>query len=531
MTTVSQARPPRWAFGAVAIVAFAFLISVYARCWRRDGDLTRFINIGSELNLRGIAAWRAAPKYMDPDPADRWGFDGQYYAEIALDPFLRDPGLPRAMDSVPYRARRILLPWLAALGGLGRPSWVLNAYAALNPLFWIAFAVLAVRLFRPHGWRGLAGLAAMLLTCGVVESLRRSLTDFPAFVLMTGAVLAGGCRGAGLLALAGLTREVDILGLAGLLETRPPWKRTLARDLALAALAAAPMALWFAYLAWRFRMHTSVDSDNLDWPFRAIAAKLASEGSVIRREGIHWIRSYRNYELHALLTIVSTLTQCFYLVRHPAWGSRLWRMAMPFALLFVCISGLAWEDHFTVTRHALPFTLAFNALLAARPPRRWLAWFVLGNCFVPYGIYHFSQMGRDLLPAEEIKITVGASGQVEAAFGAGWSEMGHNDLEPWRWALGPEPALELRNRGSAPVEARLEFGTLSYGPRIVEAWAGGVRIWSGLSDSWLAVVRTEPFALAPGTTEVVFRTDKPPAPHGADPRPVAFTLQHLRVEP
>ena len=37
--------------------------------------------------------------------------------------------IDRAMDSAPYRARRILMPWVAYLVGLGRPFWVLQAYA------------------------------------------------------------------------------------------------------------------------------------------------------------------------------------------------------------------------------------------------------------------------------------------------------------------------------------------------------------------------------------------------------------------
>ncbi len=59
----------------------------------------------------------------------------------------------------------------------------------------------------------------MLLTCRVVEiQCTGALTDFPAFVLMTLAAMIGGSRGAGVLGLAALTREVNLLGLAGILE-------------------------------------------------------------------------------------------------------------------------------------------------------------------------------------------------------------------------------------------------------------------------------------------------------------------------
>ena len=117
-------------------------------------------------------------------PPVRWGFDGQLYAEMALDPLLRNPQMKTALDDPAYRADRILLPWLAWLGGTNTPFWVLNVYAALNPLFWLGYAVILYVLFRRHGWAGVAGFAAMLLTCGVVESTFKALTDFPAFVLM-----------------------------------------------------------------------------------------------------------------------------------------------------------------------------------------------------------------------------------------------------------------------------------------------------------------------------------------------------------
>ncbi|MBI3874375.1 MAG: hypothetical protein HY300_00065 [Verrucomicrobia bacterium] len=36
------------------------------------------------------------------------GYDAQYYAQIAMDPSLQNRELRRAVDSLPYRARRIL---------------------------------------------------------------------------------------------------------------------------------------------------------------------------------------------------------------------------------------------------------------------------------------------------------------------------------------------------------------------------------------------------------------------------------------
>jgi len=525
--------PPAWLFAAVGAVALAFILVTYAHIWSSAYGVTRFIIIGHEFNQRGLAVYRATPKYMDPYPPDRWGFDGQHYAQLALDPLLRDSQTKQAIDNPPYRARRILMPWLAWLLGLGRPFWVLNAYAMLNPLFWIGFAVMMGWLFRPYGWAGLAGFAAMLLTCGIIESMRGSLTDFPAFVLMTLAVITGGSGGAGLLALAGLTREVNVIGLAGLLEFKPPWAEALKKNIRLGLIAVGPILLWWGYIAWRLRMHAAWDGDNLDWPMRAIGQKFAEFIVAAGHGGIAWAQFYRDYEFHALLTIIATLTQCFYLLTHREWGNRLWRMAAIFVPLFLCIGYPAWASHFTVTRHALPITLGFNLVLAMRPSRRWLLWFLLGNCFVPYGIFEFSFYGREKLPRAEYTV-VGVPREDAAAFsarfGPGWlgSETGIRKI--WRWADGERAILVISNAHAQSCTLRLAFDTTSPALRDLQVSVSGTVVWSGRLDYALKSVRTQEFTLPPGETVVKFETSQPPTSPGIDdPRQLTFMLSGLEL--
>jgi hypothetical protein len=522
----------------------AVLLGTYIRIWSPDYGITRFIVIGHEFNQRGLDVYRATPKYMEPFPSDRWGFDGQQYAQLSLDPLLRDPKIKTAIDNPPYRARRILLPWLAWLGGLGHPFWVLNVYAGLNLVFWLGFAVMMAALFRPYGWAGVAGFAAMLLTCGIIESMRHSLTDFPAFVLMTLAVMIGGTRGASVLALAGLAREVSALGLAGLMEIEPPWLKAVKKNFWLGSIAFGPILLWMVYIAWRLRMPAgSVSGDNLDWPFYAIARKLGEFVSFARKDEIEWSRFYLNYELHALLTIVATLTQCIYLLTHRAWENRLWRMAAVFVPFFFCIGYPAWENHFTVTRHALPITLGFNLFLAMRPGRRWLWWFLLGNCFVPYGVIEFAFYGRETLPATEFRV-VGlppADGSIHPNFGPGWLDPESNPRTIWRWANDQKATLVLANAQSHPVEVMLAFSTTSPVPRDLRVSAGkkltgpghGLRktvIWSGQIDYWLKSVRSQKFILPTGETVVSFETSLPPTLRGPDdPRELTFMLAYLQI--
>ena len=78
---------------------------------------------------------------------------------MALDPLLRDPATDRAMDDAPLRARRILLSWTAYVLGLGRPAWIVQAFALQNVFAWLALSVLLRRWFDLTTVRGVEPLA------------------------------------------------------------------------------------------------------------------------------------------------------------------------------------------------------------------------------------------------------------------------------------------------------------------------------------------------------------------------------------
>lgn len=530
---------PRWGFAGVGLITFAFLLSVYVRVWTPEYGITKLFTAGIMFQERGIKAWRETPKFLDPYPPHRWGFDGQLYAELALDPLLLDPQLKIALDDPPYRSRRILLSWLAWLGGLGRPFWVLNVFAALNLVFWIGFAWLAARLFRPLGWAGLAGFAAVLPTCGVIECLHGSLTDFPGFVLMTAAVMAGGTGGAMLLALAALARETCLLGFVGLAEYSPPWRATLKKNILRGLVVTVPLVLWLAYVLWRFRdKEVGFDGGNFERPFAGIMGKLGEFTVTAAYGHIRWRRfffeTYKSYELHALLTIVSVVTQCVYLALHREWGSRLWRLGAVFVPYFLCIGFLSWESHFTVTRHALPITLAFNLLLAARPGRGWLAWFVLGNCFVPFGLQYFDTEARHHSPPPPAEFAVVAPATVGKSLGIAyaqdWSPQQWTPPDTWRWGAGPAPELLLRNASARTLAVELVFRTRSRAPRDVRVTFRGQTAWHGRVAQARQIVDL-PLQLPPGESRLTFSSVEPP--DDADdttPGKVTFLVANPRLE-
>lgn len=528
--------PPRWAFTLVALAVFAFLLSVYARVWTPEHGITKFLRIGREFDDRGLAVFKATPKFIDPFPAHRWGFDGQLYAEMALDPLLRDPQLHVALDDPPYRGQRILLSWLAWMIGLGKPFWVLNAFAALNLIFWIGFAWLAHRLFAPLGWAGLAGFAALLPTCGAIESMHAALTDLPAFTLILAALMTGGTAGAAWLALAALARTTSLIGFVGLAEIGPPWREAIRKNLVRGLIAAVPIALWVAYVLWVFRgRQVGFDGGNLAAPFRGMMEKLGELSVTIPHGQIRWHRwwfeLYKSYDLHALLTIVATLTQIVYVALHRDWRNPFWRWAAVTALYFSCISFLSWESHFTITRHALPMTLGFNLLLAMRPTRAWLIWFLLGNCFVPFGLNYFDRVAITHTPPAPVEFAVPSGVPVAAAFGDGWAPQQWDGRTSWRWARGEAATVTLSNRAAQSVRVELRFLAESAKPRDLAVLAGGRPLLKLALSGARQVVALPALDVAPGETRLVFRTPQPDG-ESVDTTPgrVTFKVETPRLE-
>ena len=69
---------------------------------------TYLIIFGETPSAPYVPALKAMNYYAEPDSK---GYDAQYYAQIAMRPWLTNRALNEAMDSMPYRTRRILFSW------------------------------------------------------------------------------------------------------------------------------------------------------------------------------------------------------------------------------------------------------------------------------------------------------------------------------------------------------------------------------------------------------------------------------------
>lgn len=313
------------------------------------------------------------------------GYDGQFYAQVALDPLLRSRELPKVLDAPAYRARRILAPAAATLLGLGRPWWILQAYALLNVACWCGLGWLLRRIVGGVGWIAFARWAGCMFGIGVLESVRQSLVDLPALLLLAMAVdshnPAKTNQSTLWLALGNLTKEASLLGTLALhsdLSSRARWKHALVSLF----LAIAPILIWSAYVQRQFSGSPgSSGLGNFNWPLFGLLTQV----KYTLRELI-----YGNFDgrySFSLVAIVGLFTQFFVLWRNPQPQSPWWRVGAAYSALLLFLSYWVWSGYWAACRAVLPMTVAFNLLLPASS-RFWPLW-VLGNLTLLHGVWRF----------------------------------------------------------------------------------------------------------------------------------------------
>ncbi len=377
--TVGRWRRGHWRYWAV----IGLVLALVAAKWQPETGFTALLRFGEPWHERRLETLQSLPVAVTPGSH---GYDGQFYAQIATDPALRSPELERALDNPAYRSRRIGLPWLAALLGAGNTWWTLNVFALLNVAFWLALAALLYREIGDATTSGFARWAGCVLALGTLESVRLSLVDLPALVLLVVAVRAcrtGAARSSLLAAAAAvLTKETTLLGVAAGRTWRGgagQWRRNAITLLAVAA----PLALWLGFVQARFGPAAETGwRGNLTLPGAAMVTQVSE-----------WIAACWRLEasdrvLFGLLGTFAAGVQVTVLAttvkeRSSAW----WRIGMAYSVLLFLLGPLVWQGHWAVARAILPLTVAFNLLLPAGP-RFWLVW-TLGNLAAVHGLVRF----------------------------------------------------------------------------------------------------------------------------------------------
>ena len=367
-----------WLVPLAASILFAWSV------WQFHDSQTGFSSLvifGERMKPRLVPAIRELPLALEPGG----GYDGQFYAQMATDPFLRDPDIDRSLDQAPFRARRILFSWTAYIAGFGKPAWIVEAYAVQNIVCWFALGLLAFHWFPPKTGRHVTLWVATAFAGGLLWSVRASLADGPSLLLIALGMLAVERNrpwlSAALFGIGGLGRETNVLTAAAQLEIKRTWGSIwrLALQLALIAL---PLLIWIDYLysMYRSRLFTAggIMSAPLQWFFwrwQGVLSDVFAEG---------WQTESR----FSLLILVSLAVQALFIVVRPRWKDPWWRLGCAYVVLMLFFGRPVWESNPSALRVLLPMNFAFNVLLA-RVDRPWLFWplVVAGNLSVLFGLH------------------------------------------------------------------------------------------------------------------------------------------------
>jgi len=321
-------------------------------------------------------------KEISPVTSSPTGYDGQFYAQLALRPTLADPALEQALDNPTYRARRIGLSWLAYCLGLGKPNWVLQIYALLNTAFWLGLLVLLYRFVGFKRLRDWLLVFALLWSTGALTSVTRALPDLPAAVLGVWAVFSPNnwIMAAFLLGASGLIKETSALSFMAI-----PWGKRLTRSammrLVLAGLIVfLPITLWLIYVYFRLPSGMAAGIRNFSFPFLGIAQKLSSDISTLVTGGMGTSMLDKVKLFSEIICVLSIIIQALYLVAKPRFSSTAWRLGVGFVILLAFLGASVWVEQLSYCRVLLPLTFAFNLLIHEREfGYKYWAWYLLGN--------------------------------------------------------------------------------------------------------------------------------------------------------
>jgi hypothetical protein len=516
----------RWFAYAAAAAVFLW---VCAQFYLPGKGFTFLIQFGSQNAARYLPELRATDYYEQPDSP---GYDAQFYAEIAMHPQLGDPELRTAVDSLPYRARRILFCWTAYALALGDPVRALHIYAAQNIACWLLLGALLLRWFPPTCWSNFGRWAAVMFSFGLCFSVRGALVDGPSLLLIAaGMALAETNRpgwAAALFGVAGLGKETNILAGAAVAwpagKSRRAWAVAAGRGL----LVVLPLALWIACVWLWLGGGGQGSPENFAPPFFGFARKwldaLAGLWADGRRSSVpKW----------NVLILVGLTVQWLFIVLRPRWRDPWWRLAATYAVLMLFLGDAVWEGYpGAATRVLLPLTLAFNVLVPRG--RAWWIVLLLGNAAIVASPDLLAPPGRESFTVEgprALRVAEGTARTVEVVFDDSWYPAEKSRFQYWRWSRG-DATIVLRNPQPFAVVADVAFELRSNDRRGVAVRAGDRMLWSAQLEprvSQHTVLRG--VRLAPGDTVWKFETDRPAEfPSDYDRRRIAFSLRDLELD-
>lgn len=507
-----------WRMAAVGLL-LVFAVAI-GRFYEPGKGFTSLLSIGSYLGTAKVSSLRTVPHHVYEQS---YGYDGAYYVQIALHPTLDNPELAQAIDNLHYRAKRILLSWAAWLLGFGQPDLIVNVFPLINVACWAWLAWLLWRRIPPTDLDALVRWGGILFSHGVCMSVRHSLTDLPALVLVVVAFTwwekERRASATAALAAAVLAKETSVLAtvLFAKLSDRglAVWARAALRVL----VVVLPVAAWMIYLRYHLGPSESSGFNNFTAPGAGWWQKLGVLVADLRKEG--WMTPYwQSFGVFIALTVQGAFLLLWWRPEN-AW----WRLGVMFAVMMLFVSQPVWEGYpGAATRVLLPMSLAFNLLVPKG--RKWLPVLLAGNLSVAAGVAELTP------PAPDFYRIVGESrsaAAVELVRGEGWYAPEWHRGRSWRW--GRESAkVRLVNSSDKPVVVTFDCELSGITNRHFGFRFNGQQLYDAPLYRNAKPHRLPTFTLPPGVHDVEFATDQPAIrPDGNDPREMSLCVSNLVI--
>jgi hypothetical protein len=359
--------------GAIALLAALAFVLARLHVWAK-GDISRFILIG-----RHFATVSQLPPGVAVSPT--YGYDGQFYYRLALNPGNFSHIAYGIRLDQPYRFMRIGYPWLTWLISVGQHVLVPVMLVVVNVVAIGAIGYLGGVFARQGDRHALAGLVIPAYF-GLLTSVSRDTAEPLAAVCLLGGLLAVRARRpvlAGLLLACGaLSREtvmvavaaIFIIRVAGVARGREP-ARPLRADLAW-VLPTVAFVAWEAIVkVITGSVPVLTDSDhNADLPF---VAPLEALRSNLHHLNLHPFDQYTVWFLEIIILALFALAALL------SWRSTNApvheRLALVLYMIEICVvTPNTWGSLDADLRSFIEVYLMAAIILLGTPLRRLRSW-------------------------------------------------------------------------------------------------------------------------------------------------------------
>ena len=353
MTSILGRDLPR-AFRILLLCLMAAIpVGYVLKSYSPETGFTRLLCFGSNSVGQALPQVKACGLAVTSE----YGYDGQFYCQVATDPLLLNrQALQDALDCPEYRATRIFLPWLAYVGGMGRPCTIIQVFALLNLGFWLLLLCGMVWFLKPRTIQDFLCIFAAVMTSGALFSLHRALVDLPAATLAFYTASLSGTSAVAAAILMLLTKETYFLALPSVCW---PTHKKVGEIAARLVMVLIPLAVWYLYAHLRLGF-TNMDVPNTSWPGVGLADYLV-------RAWRHWYpkRMFSPRLTAELLAPICLIVQACYLLLRRDVQSPYWRMGIGFVFSYLLLSPDVFVEQISFTRDVIPLAVAFNIAIRA----------------------------------------------------------------------------------------------------------------------------------------------------------------------